>query len=292
MEDTNKVVIKINYKAGKHSPNKAGVNPREITQWNIRRVVMAVLLLAIILGGLVYLLWNNDDADYGSDRTQAMNAAGIDAKPVGKQLQAIPEPQRGPIITQQQVDVSGGQEIIGQPAKKSRQIPASSSGNADKQVQSVAAVDHGRALTNTVPAEKEQVQKPVVDKREAVVAPGKQKFAVTRGLTRVQLAKGINNKEPFGVIISPVIVDNEKATGVFYFTELRGMKGETVYHEWLLDGKAVFTKRIKILGKRWRASTSKLMNRTYTGNWSVRLKDDQGRVLNEIKFVVKRAEQD
>jgi len=288
IEDNNKVVIKINYVAGKQSSNNAGARPEVITQWNVKRIVIAALLVMILSGGLIYLLGDYEDADNGIDTTPDHKIADVEAISTGSQSKGASKEQHPLIITQQQGVVSGVQELNKQAGIKSQQLPDLLADNIEKSSQSAATVGNDREVKETDLAEKKHSARAVLNEPETVVAPGKQTFSVVKGLTRVQLAKGISDKEPYGEIISPVIVDDDKATGVFYFTELRGMQGETVYHEWLRNGKVVYSKPIRILGKRWRAATRKLMNRSFTGNWTVRLKAGNGDVLNEIKFVVKK----
>ena len=288
MEDNSKVVIKINYAAGKHLPNNAGARPGEITRWNIKRIAIAASLMVILSGSLIYFLWNNKNSDNGIDTTHDQKIADSETFLIGEQSKGASKVQRTLIIPQQQGVVSGVQELNKQAGIKGQQHSGLLADNVEESSQAVVGGIKGKESKVTDSAEKKYSARDVLKEPETVVAPGKQTFSVTSGLTRVQLAKGISGKEPYGEIISPLIVDNDKATGVFYFTELRGMRGETVYHEWLRNGKVVYSKPIRILGKRWRASTSKLMNRSYTGNWTVRLKSGNGDVLNEIKFVVKK----
>jgi len=114
----------------------------------------------------------------------------------------------------------------------------------------------------------------------------KPKVIMHKHVARALLVSGVNNKEPGTEILLPVVVNNMKASGVYYFTEIINMKGKTLYHQWLRDNQLVYERKIKILGKRWRASTSKLIPYSKAGKWRVRLVNKQGEVLNEIEFKV------
>ncbi|MCF7971487.1 MAG: DUF2914 domain-containing protein [Methylococcaceae bacterium] len=106
-------------------------------------------------------------------------------------------------------------------------------------------------------------------------------------ISRARLAKGIkDNKEPYGHIALPFLVNSEQAKGFFYFTEINNMKGDTVFHEWLKDGKSIYKREIKIRGNNRRVSTSKLFNDKQIGQWQVRILNQKGQVLNEINFLV------
>ena len=81
----------------------------------------------------------------------------------------------------------------------------------------------------------------------------------------------------------PLKLSKDKATSVFYFVELTGMKGQTVYHEWLLDGKLITRKKVHITDDdKWRTFSRQLFAYNSQNNWTARLVDETGRVLNEI----------
>ncbi len=105
-------------------------------------------------------------------------------------------------------------------------------------------------------------------------------------ISRARLAKGMKDKEPYGNVELPFLVNSEQAEGLFYFTEINNMKGDTVFHEWLKDGKSIYKRKIRIRGNRWRVSTSKLFNNKHTGEWQARTLDAQGIILNKIDFLV------
>jgi len=105
-------------------------------------------------------------------------------------------------------------------------------------------------------------------------------------ILRARLAKGMQDKEPYGDVELPFLVNSEQSKGLFYFTEINNMKGNTVFHEWLKNDKSIYKRKIKIRGNRWRISTSKLFNNHHVGEWQVRTLDQQGRVFNKINFQV------
>ena len=105
-------------------------------------------------------------------------------------------------------------------------------------------------------------------------------------IVRALLTTGLNNKEPINSIKSALTATTEKAAGLYYFTEIVGMKGQALYHHWFKGDKVVYKRKINILGNRWRASTSKMIPFAKAGIWRVRLVDKQGIILNEIQFKV------
>ena len=141
----------------------------------------------------------------------------------------------------------------------------------------------------------QKVQQPVLRNNikplSNVTADGvkpKKKTAVNKvmaqGVIRARLAQGVANREPFGQIETPVQVNKEFAVGVFFFTELSGMKGQSVWHIWKHQGKVIFKKKKIIEGNRWRTYTSKLLTAYSVGPWSVELVNEAGVLLHVVEF--------
>lgn len=107
-----------------------------------------------------------------------------------------------------------------------------------------------------------------------------------RRVRRALLASTIVGKEPGDVLESPIVASDVHPITVYYFTELRGMDGETVYHEWLQNGKAVYRHQHEIAAQRWRTTSHRLMDTNAAGDWQVKTTDSQGRLLNELFFKV------
>jgi len=134
-----------------------------------------------------------------------------------------------------------------------------------------------------------QLQAPVKPSIKSInkqILTTKAKDISNQNIARALLVTEVNNKEPGGEILLPLVVNKEQASGVFYFTEITNMKGNVLFHQWHREGKLVYERKIKILGNRWRVSTSKLISYSKVGMWTVRLVNKQGVVFNKIEFEV------
>ena len=133
--------------------------------------------------------------------------------------------------------------------------------------------------------------KPLVDsslsnKKQAVINT----FTETLdNVVRAQLAKGIWKNEPFGKITDSIKVNSEEATGIFYFTELNNMKGQTVFHVWKHEGTIIFKKQRDVLEDSYKTYTSKLFTKRSVGSWSVETVDSNNKQMNVINFTVVEA---
>jgi len=109
---------------------------------------------------------------------------------------------------------------------------------------------------------------------------------IDKHIIRALLTFKVNNNEPVGEIILPLKLSKKKSTSVYYFVELSAMKGRTVYHEWLRDGALVTRKKVNVSSDNWRTASRQLFAYSVKTNWTVRLVDETGQLLNEIPFNV------
>ncbi|MBN2000638.1 DUF2914 domain-containing protein, partial [candidate division KSB1 bacterium] len=72
---------------------------------------------------------------------------------------------------------------------------------------------------------------------------------------------------------------------VYYFTELRGMNGQTVTHRWLYGGEIVAEKVFAVQGNRDRIYSSKTLTSEWLGTWTVEVRDSGGNLLQQDFFV-------
>ncbi len=132
----------------------------------------------------------------------------------------------------------------------------------------------------------QSIDKTIGDDEKRVEKNINSKVSIDKQIVRALLTSELIDKEPIDIITSPVTVNKINARKIYYFTEIIDMKGQVLYHYWLLNENVIFTRKINILGDRWRASTSKLIPYYKSGFWKVRLIDSESNILNEIQFKV------
>jgi nucleoid-associated protein YgaU len=76
---------------------------------------------------------------------------------------------------------------------------------------------------------------------------------------------------------------------IFYFTEILDMPGETVLHRWEHDGAVMAEVPFEVGSTRWRTYSSKDLDPSWLGRWSVSTLDASGRVLDTREFRVVEA---
>jgi len=249
MTDKKNIVIKVSYPvAGKATENTA---PKMVTEWNVKRILLAVGVLVLILASLIYSI-NND--------TQKIDADNATVLVDPLERQATPS------------DEAKETEI------KNLDIPKQAIAETGPPVNSKNGSDKKTARVQIKDVIKKQPKEKVIKER------GYSK--VNPNVSRALLTYAINNKEPTGEIGKAVDVSHKKPVWLYYFTELKAMKGSRVYHEWLRNDVIVSRQALVISGDTWRTSSRKLLSDSDKGNWIVRLVDKNGRLLNEKSFKV------
>ncbi len=100
-------------------------------------------------------------------------------------------------------------------------------------------------------------------------------------VSRASFSIGIEDREP---VLSVDSISAESYNSISFFTELMGMEGHTITHQWMFGGKVMFEKTFEVNGERWRVWTSKTLIPDWTGAWTVNVLDDDRSVLETKSF--------
>jgi hypothetical protein len=105
--------------------------------------------------------------------------------------------------------------------------------------------------------------------------------AVSRGT----FATAVEAREPVDSITS-LGSDRDR---VYYFSELVGVSGRRLTHRWEYEGEVVAEVPIDVGGPRWRAYSSKNLDPSRLGEWTVSIIDENGHVVHTDSFVYEAA---
>lgn len=252
MIDKRNIVIKVKYPVSGKAPENP--TPKMVTEWNVKRILLAAGVLVLILSSLFYVI-NNDTQETNLDNTAAIVSAA--------EKQVTPEDDN------READI------------KSRDIPSQSGAKANPSVKPEKELIKKSKQTTGIAAKE-------VIKKQSSNKFNKEQWNSddNHNVSRAWLTYKIDNKAPGAEVVKVLDVSREKPVWVDYFIELRAMNGKRVYHEWLKNGVVVSRKASVISGDSSRTSSRKLLSDSEQGNWAVRLVDEKGRLLNEKKFKV------
>ena len=99
-------------------------------------------------------------------------------------------------------------------------------------------------------------------------------------VTRARFTSEIIHREPQDSITS---LSNDHS-GIVFFTELSDLDGHTVSHVWQREGAEMARVPFVVNGSRWRVYSTKKLEPGWTGKWTVRVEDENGRVLHTESF--------
>lgn len=95
-----------------------------------------------------------------------------------------------------------------------------------------------------------------------------------------QFTTGVENREP----IDQVTFVENSAEKIYFFTDLRGLSGQTVQHRWIYNGETKAEVSFEVRGPRWRVWSSKDLMPDWIGDWTVEIVIAGGEVIAAETF--------
>ncbi len=111
--------------------------------------------------------------------------------------------------------------------------------------------------------------------------------ALAGTVARELLTSGVRNDNPIDELRDQVLVEATGEREIFYFTEVRGMPGQTLTHRWTRNNELVASFELHC-DDRWRMPlySSTPIDSEDIGNWQVELLDASARTLEKHSFRV------
>lgn len=146
----------------------------------------------------------------------------------------------------------------------------------------VVALDDvpGRSSETPAPGEAKS-RPPVVDATPSLVR------ILSDKLVRARLTRDVIDQEPVGTASALIPMNARGLIRVYLFTEMEGLKGATIHHDWYLDDQRMARVTIRPQGERIVASSSKFIDQHMRGDWRVEVTTDQGEPLARSEFGVR-----
>ncbi len=122
---------------------------------------------------------------------------------------------------------------------------------------------------------------PGVSVQEAASVTGRKTASAPMGrVARASFTSEVVAREPQDSITS---LGTERQQ-IIFFTELHGAQGQTVFHVWERDGTEMARVSFDVGGSRWRVYSTKNLEPSWLGEWTVRVEDADGRELHSDGF--------
>jgi hypothetical protein len=251
------------------------------TRWD--RIIAVFVVLAVLMGVLIYFLVGNDDEGnasnvlnttlteeqlpaLGSEKTSTYEAKSADVLMQDTEQEQVGSEQKN--IEQAAVNVSKSEEdAIEKTAKPETKQTATEDFNASKESERIATEASGVDVTST---------------------PSARIVIENDGITRALLTQEIKDQEPQGSIPFELALPDEGIVKVILFTEMHGLRGKKLYHEWYRSGVRQARVRIPVNVNKQRSHSSKYINTQMLGDWQVKVLDGKQNsyALAEFKVVL------
>lgn len=113
--------------------------------------------------------------------------------------------------------------------------------------------------------------------RAGATEPEKQQ---TPAVSRAQFTTRIADREPTDSIERL----SDDRTRILFYSELRGLAGATISHRWERDGQAMAEVPFLVKANRWRVWSSKNLEPSWLGTWTVSVVTQDGTILASRSF--------
>ena len=116
----------------------------------------------------------------------------------------------------------------------------------------------------------------------------------SENILRAQFTSNIVRREPVDFLERLVPVgsirqeDEKNLEKIYFFTELVGLSGETIRHQWFHKSELISELTFNIGGNRWRVNSSKRLGVLSIGEWQVKVVNRQDEILLTKMFDYRR----
>ena len=106
-------------------------------------------------------------------------------------------------------------------------------------------------------------------------------------VVRAVFTTAVTNREPADQV---TLLKND-VQQVYFYTELKGLEGQAVSHKWEFGGEVKAAVTFDVKAPRWRVWSSKQLDPSWVGEWTVSVVDASGATLAQTKLTYEKAGQ-
>lgn len=108
----------------------------------------------------------------------------------------------------------------------------------------------------------------------------------SRNVRRAQLTSNVIKDEPVDQLPKSIPMNEQGLVKVYLYTELGGLKGRVLFHDWYWKDKLIARVRVPVKEDKQVSATSKFIDRIMTGPWKVKVVDSQKKLYAQATFEV------
>tara|TARA_R110001592_G_scaffold42654_4_gene138502 strand:+ start:15626 stop:16498 length:873 start_codon:yes stop_codon:yes gene_type:complete len=263
------------------------------TRWD--RIITVVVILALLIGVLIYVLVGNGDEEndthelntaLSEERLSVLEPEGISVPTIQNETNIVDE------LTQEteQSLVNSKQTVSNIEQGFIEQVTVSDSklneislveGPVDQEAKQVVTNDLSSSAESESIVEEAHISV-VIKARSAQIK------IENSAITRAILTLGLKDKEPKGTIPYDLVLPDEGIAKVILFTEMQGLRGKKLYHDWYRNGVRQARVKIPVNANTQNSHSSKYINAQMLGEWQVKVVDEKSElyVLADFRVVL------
>lgn len=233
-------------------------------------LLLGVSSMVVVIGAVTWLFFSARTHEAGLSQAPDTRPSGSSAELKPAWQERYPQPARrspSPTIGSELVDHDPASTASVPHSPFQAATPASPSSTSEMDT------DPQQARQIGAPSEKD-TQEPRLS-----VAKSHSKYII-----RAQFTNGIKAREPIDRIGPVVHPDGGHVRRLYFFTELKGLKGEKVTHRWEHEGDTMAKVSFPVRNNRWRVYSSKHLTAAMTGAWRVVVVNSAGEPLQVSHF--------
>lgn len=107
------------------------------------------------------------------------------------------------------------------------------------------------------------------------------------GIETAELAHWLKDGKPDDTLGYEVAMSDEGIIKVILYTEMNNLRGTKLFHDWYRGDKRMARVKIPVNAAQQNSHSSKFINKQMTGEWTVKVVDEEGELFAQANFVVK-----
>ena len=251
-----------------------------VTRWD--RIVAVAVVFVVVIAVFAYLMLSDSDS---ADSVQSPRSMPMEAQEqiAEQQTSALNNETTVPSDKSKQL-VASVEEIEPAISDEKNTVLTSEVISKTNEVDAGLPEQHASTVTSSeVSQQTLQNAKPkelIVKHEEAVVG------VVNKSITKAVLTLDLDENKPQEPIPYDLALPEEGIVKVILYTEMQGLKGKTLFHDWYRNGVRQARVKIPVLRNTQSSYSSKFINAQMLGEWQVKVLDSKAASYIEADFRV------
>ncbi len=247
-----------------------------VTRWD--RIVAVAVVFVVVIAVFAYLMLSDSDS---TDSVQSPRSMPMEAQEqiAEQQTNIVNKVATVPSDESKQL-VASVEEIEPAISDEKNTVLTSEVISKTNEVDAGLPEQHASTVTSSEVSQNAKPKETIVKPQEAVVG------VVNKSITKAVLTLDLDENKPQEPIPYDLALPEEGIVKVILYTEMQGLKGKTLFHDWYRNGVRQARVKIPVLRNTQSSYSSKFINAQMLGEWQVKVLDSKAASYIEADFRV------